>query len=107
LAAYVDAGADLAGAVAYVDAGVANKDAVPAAARGDARQRLRDLAVLRDELGERRLAVDAFDAVPVRVHDPHVARGPGRRADHGVRPAGPPGANLRLVRGRVLAPARG
>ena len=40
----------------------------------------RQRAVLRDQLSERRLAVDLLDRITVEIDDPHAAGEPGRRA---------------------------
>jgi hypothetical protein len=76
------------------------------AARGDGHQGRRQCVPLRDQVIERRLAVDLLGGVDIEVDHPHAARRSGRRADHGVGPASPPRANLYLVLRCVLEALR-
>jgi len=105
LAAHIDALANFAGAVADFDPVVPSKDEMPSAARGDGHQRWRQLAVLADQLRQRRGAVDVANRITVDIDHPHVACRPGRRGDHCVGPPLPPVSNLVFVGGCVLETA--
>src|SRR5262249_798111 len=102
IAAHIDAGADLAGAVADFDVGVPSKNQVLSTARRDARPSGRKRAALCDQLIERSLAVDLFGRVEVEIDCPQVACRTHRRTDHGIGILLPPREDLRLVPGRIF-----
>jgi hypothetical protein len=105
--AHIDAGTDLAGAVADLDIGVPNKDQVLSTARCDARPGRWKRTALRDQLIERGFAIDLSGRVAVEIDRPQAACRAHRCADHGVGILLPPPEDLRFISSRVLEPIGG
>src|SRR5262249_11708249 len=100
--ARIDAGPDLADAIADVDTGIPNPNQMPATAGSDGRPGRWQRTALGNQLIERGLAIDLPDRIDIKIDDPHSARGSCWHPDHGVGVLLPPSKDLCFVLGRVL-----
>src|SRR5262249_30855217 len=107
VAAHINAGTDLARAVADFDVGVPRKEEMPTATWGDGHPGGRERTVLHNELVERGLAVELPRGAEIKVDGPHTARGTHRRTNHGVGVLLPPCEDLRFIPGRIFEAAGG
>src|SRR5262249_5826772 len=102
IAAHIDAGPNLARAIANLDVRVPTKKQVSPTARSNGHPGRRERSVLRDQLVERSPAIDLLGGIEIEIYRPHVACGTGWGTDHRVGILLPPREDLRFIPGRIF-----